>query len=47
LAAQWSAYRWVGFVLLAISLLLPQAKKHPRDQGNKPEDLPARSLPAE
>jgi len=39
-ALQWTDYRWLGLVFLVLALALPRAKKHPRDQGNKPEDLP-------
>jgi hypothetical protein len=40
LAAQWTAHRWAGLVLLLLALLLPRGKKHPREQGNRPEDIP-------
>ena len=42
LATQWTSWRWAGLALLFLALVLPRGKKHPRDQGNKPEDLPQR-----
>ena len=39
--------RLIGLALLLVALVLPRAKKHPRDRGNKPEDLPPNSRQTE
>ena len=43
LALLWTQYVLIGLACLFLTQVFPRSKKHPRDKGNRPEDLPPKS----
>jgi hypothetical protein len=39
-ALLWAGMTLPGLACLVLTVIFPRSKKHPRDQGNRPEDLP-------